>query len=207
MKELSMRIIILLLLFSVANSAYAIKKCKDADGKWFYGDIAVEECENSKVTTLNDRGFITEEKAAPKTEEEIKAEEEEVASQEASEEKAIADELEKLRILSIYETEADIDRQRDNQLYSVQSNMAVHKAYLKGMDSRIARFEEKLAETKSKRAKESYTKKIKDAKVRVENSKNELIALEAQKGDINKKFAKEKEVYLALKYSDEEIEH
>ena len=197
-----MRIITLLLLFSIANSAYAIKKCKDADGKWFYGDIAVAECENSKITTLNDRGFITEEIAAPKTDEELKIEEEELALINAEEQKIIENEKEKHRILSIYETEADIDRQRDNQLYSVQSNMAVHKAYQKGMDRRIASYEVKLVETKSSRAKERYTAQIKEAKTRVENSKNELIVLEAQKEDIIKKFANEKEVYLSLKFND-----
>ena len=197
-----MRIITLVLLFSIANSAYAIKKCKDADGKWFYGDIAVAECEYSKITTLNDRGFITEEIAAPKTDEELKAQEEELAIQDAQEKKLIADEEEKRRVLSIYETEADIDRQRDNQLYSVQSNMAVHQAYQKGMGRRIASYEVKLVETKSKRAKEKYTSQIKEAKTRVENSKNELIVLEAQKKDIIKKFAKEKEVYLSLKFND-----
>jgi len=197
-----MRIITLLLLFSIANSAHAIKKCKDADGKWYYGDVAVTECENSKITTLNDQGFITEELAAPKTDEELKVEKEELALKDTEEQKIIEDENEKRRILSIYETEADIDRQRDNQLYSVQSNMAVHKAYQKGMGRRIASYEIKLVETKSSRAKEKYTTQIKEAKTRVENSENELIALEAQKEDIIKKFAKEKEVYLSLKYDD-----
>ena len=84
-----MRFLLSLLVFSTllvtALPAFAIKKCQDADGKWHYGDIAVEECENSKITTLTDRGFIKEEEAAPKTEAELRAEAEEQALMEKEE--------------------------------------------------------------------------------------------------------------------------
>jgi len=58
----------------IAAPAHAIKKCKDADGKWHYGDIAVRACQQSKITTLNKRGFVKDEKSAPKTDDELKAE-------------------------------------------------------------------------------------------------------------------------------------
>ena len=182
-----------------ANPAFAIKKCKDADGNWHYGDVAVAECENSKITTLNDRGFVTDQEEAPKTEEELEAEKEEREAEEARLAQERAAEEERRRILSIYETEEDIDRQRDNQLNSVQSNIDVHKAYLKSMDTRIARYEEKKAQAKREPSKKDFQIKIDQAKKRVEQSKKELAELVKQKDEIIERFSKEKEIYLALK--------
>ena len=194
-----MRILLILLLLSLTSPAFAIKKCKDADGKWHYGDTAVEQCENSKVTTLDDRGFITKEQEAPKTEEELALEADQRALVEKEEKARLADEEEKRRILSIYETESDIDRLRDNQLDSVQSNIDVHKAYLKGMDSRIARNKATLAETKNKKAKQKLVTEVEQAESRVAEFKLELLSLKQQKIDITDKFAREKKLYLALK--------
>ena len=103
----------------LSTPVHAIKKCKDANGKWHYGDIAVRDCENSKVTTLSNQGFIKAEKAAPKTADELAAEEAQRAELEAEKQRQEKIDKEKTRILSIYETEAAIDRQRENQLYSV----------------------------------------------------------------------------------------
>ena len=129
---------ITLLSLFVLPQAHAIKKCKDADGKWHYGDVAVRECQNSKVTTLTGGGFIRGEKAAPKTESELRQIEQEKQALTAEKLKLDLQESEKTRILSIYETEADIDRQRDNQLYSVDSNIAVHNTFLESMDEQIS---------------------------------------------------------------------
>ena len=197
-----MRIALVVLLVSIANPAFAIKKCKDTDGNWHYGDIAVAECENSKVTTLNSRGFITDELDAPLTADEIQAAKDEVDQAEVERMQVLAAAEEKRRVLAIYETEADIDRQRDNKLSSLQGNIDVHNAYLKGMDSRIARFEKKLAEIKGENAREKYVTKIQDAHTRVKDSQAELTLLYSHKQEILDKFAKEKEVYLGLKNSD-----
>ena len=198
-----MRFLLSLLVFSTllvtALPAFAIKKCQDADGKWHYGDIAVEECENSKITTLTDRGFIKEEEAAPKTEAELRAEAEEQALMEKEEREKREAEEEKRRILSIYETEADIDRQRDNQVRSVQSNIDVHESYLANMEKRIARFEQKKAETDNPNIKKRYQDNIDESQVRMEEYSDNLKALQQQKQDILDRFKKERETYLALK--------
>jgi len=195
-----MKIIFFLLLSTAfVDYAYAIKKCQDENGKWHYGDIAVEACENTKVTTLNNRGFVTEELEAPKTEAELLAEKKYQEEVEAEELRKKNIEEEHLRILSIYETEDDIDRQRNNQMNSVQSNIDVHNAYLKSMDSRIKRYEKKQSEVTSKKLKQDYQTEIEQSKVRVENSKKELAALKKQKDDIMSKFAEEKRIYLAIK--------
>lgn len=179
--------------------SHAIKKCQDVDGNWHYGDVSIAACDTSDVTTLTDDGFIAGTVPAPKTEEELKAEQEKLAAEEAERLRIQQEEEQKLRILSIYETEEDIDRQRDNQLSSVDGNIKVHEGYLKSMDSRIARYEKELAEETRKFRIEKLTSEIDAAKARVEKSSQELSQLKEQRASIVEKFAKEKEIYLALK--------
>jgi predicted nucleic acid-binding Zn-ribbon protein len=102
-------------------------------------------------------------------------------------------------VLGIYETEADIDRQRENQLDSVQRNMDVYIAYLRGMNKRISRNETKLQELKSKPAKDKLSKEIASAKLRVKDSRDQLGKMIVQKEQIIAKFKKEKEIYMAYK--------
>jgi len=190
---------VFLLQVLVVESVLAIKKCKDSNGNWHYGDIAVAECENSKITTLDDRGFITDQQEAPKSEAELEAEQELALAAEANMLAEKSKEEERRRILSIYETEADIDRQRDNQLNSVQSNIEVHLAYLKSMDTRIQRYKQKQSEITSAKLKQDYQQRIEAAEARIKTSKTELTALEKHKSEIVEKFIKEKEVYLSIK--------
>lgn len=185
-----------------SSPAFAIKKCKDADGNWHYGDVAVEECENSKVTTLNDRGFVKEELDAPKSKEEMQAEEEAAELERKEREVAEKAEQEKRRILSIYETEDDIIRQRDNQVRSVQSNIDVHEAYLKSMDTRVERYQKKLNETKNKTIQTQIKEQIVDAEERIAEYEEQLALLREQKQEIMDRFEIERETYLRLKNED-----
>ncbi|MFT5136039.1 MAG: hypothetical protein ACI9XU_000531 [Arenicella sp.] len=195
-----MRIILLLMLISFSNFSVAgIKKCQDLDGNWHYGDSAVKSCENSKITTLTKRGFIDAEQSPPKTRlqklEEL--EHAELLLKNEAQEKAIIDD--RLRILSIYETENDIDRLRDSQLNSVESKIDVHGAYIKGMKSRIARNEAKLSQLKTAPAIKEMNNKIAQAKIRMADSVAERKELFANREEIILRFAKEKEMYLKLK--------
>lgn len=188
----------------VSNSAHAIKKCKDADGNWHYGDMAVQECENSKVTTLNERGFVTDEDPAPKTAEEIQAEREleEEEARKLVEEQAAKEERE--RILSVYETEKDIDRQRDNQLRSVQSNINVHEAYLKNMRSRVDQFEAKISETSNKTLKDELMADVERSKKSIVEYESELASLKEQKEAVIERYKQEKSTYRELKKIERE---
>jgi len=197
MKKLLLSITSVVLLSSLPP-AYAIKKCQDADGKWHYGDIAVQQCKRSKVTTLNDRGFIEKEKEAPKTEEQLLKEKEELAVAEAEAARIQAKEDERNRILSVYETEADIDRQRDNQIKSVEGSIAVHKAYVKSMTAKIVRLEKNGVNFRGKR-KERQLAEIEDSHNRIKNSESELKKLDNQKDSIMKRFDNEKRIYREIK--------
>lgn len=189
----------LLAIIFTSPSVFAIKKCKDANGKWHYGDTAVKECENSKITTLTDRGFIEDELEAPKTKEELATEKAEQDRIEAEKKAKIEAEEEKVRILSIYETEDDIDRQRDNQIQSVQSNIEVHKAYINSMNGRIERNQKKMGEVESAVVKKSLQNQIDKANKDIAAYKKKLVSLEADKNKVIKRFEKEKEIYRKLK--------
>jgi len=190
--------LLLLMGLFAAEPAYAIKKCKDANGKWHYGDVAVRACEDSKITTLSDSGFIKEEKAAPKTKEQLAAEESERLENAIEEQRKQDLEREKTRVLSVYETEADIDRQRDNQLYSVDSNIAVHNTYLESLQEQIKHEQKKVASTKNTAIKARSEKKIVDAEASYKTYSTEVVALQARREDIIKRFDQEKLLYREL---------
>lgn len=195
-----MRFFLFLMLIGFSTSSLAgMKKCQDSEGKWHYGDTAVKSCENSKITTLTKRGFIDAEQSPPKTFKQLRDEEDqaELLAQQKADEKSAMDD--RLRILSIYETESDIDRQRDNQLNAVKSKINVHDAYIKGMEARIARFKTKLEQLKTAPAKKDMDIKIAQAKVRMADSVTEREVLVSHSDEIMLRFAKEKEIYLDLK--------
>ena len=195
---ITITIIAILSLGTFSMSSAQVKKCQSADGKWHYGDIAVAQCNKTKVTTLDERGFIEKEREAPKTPQQIQKEkdEAEVIAKEEARLKAIEDE--RYRILSIYETEADIDRQRDNQINSVASNIKVHEAYLKSVTAKIERLKTKGASL-SGFSKEKNSKEIVEAEGRLKESQLELEKLVQQKASIAERFDREKEIYLELK--------
>ena len=145
-----MLVLWLLIGVTVSPAAWAIKKCQDQDGNWHYGDVATQACKQSKITTLDDRGFVKHEQAAPKSAAQL-SEEAELRQQQEAEQLRLENEREQRdRILSIYETEDDIIRQRDNQVFSVQSSIDVHQAYIKSLQQRISRHQNKLQTTNNK---------------------------------------------------------
>ncbi|GHA04087.1 hypothetical protein GCM10008090_11740 [Arenicella chitinivorans] len=188
----------LMLILLLPATSHAIKKCQDADGNWHYGDTAVDECERSKVTTLNSRGFISSEDEAPKTAEELAAEEASLAKERAEEQRVADEKAERERLLSIYQTEADIDRQLDNQIYSVDSSIAVHKVYLKGMKDKVERLTKKKASQNGSPAARTQGE-IDQAKAKIEESEAELKHLDEQKQAIQARFAREKELFRSIK--------
>lgn len=188
----------LMLTLWLPATTHAIKKCQDADGNWHYGDTAVDECERSKVTTLNNRGFIRSEDEAPKTAEELAAEEASLAKERAEEQRIAEEKAERERLLSVYQTEADIDRQLDNQIYSVDSSIAVHKVYLKGMQDKLDRLKKKKASQKGAPA-ERTQGEIVAAEAKIKESEEELKLLDEQKKAIQDRFAREKALFRSIK--------
>ena len=195
---LKAKVITFFMILLGAGDAFAIQKCQDSQGKWHYGDNAEDICENSEVTTLTERGFVKDKLEAPKTEEEIAVEAALLEKKREEEQRKRIELEERDRVLSIYEEEADIERQRDNKLASVDGNIRVHKAYLKQMDAKLLRLQEKAGVAKGKR-KETIEMEILESQSRVKEFSTELKRLEEQKVGISKKFAREKELYKKFK--------
>ena len=187
-----------LILIGMANSALAIKKCQDKDGNWHYGDLEVEACKTSKVTTLDERGIVKDVRAAPKTDDELAAEAkiQEVERKEAERNKKEEDE--RNRILSIYETEADIERQRNNQLYSVQSNIDVHEAYIASLKERQQREEGDLAAATHPDRQAALKATVVETKQQIKSYEKQLADLRQQKKDIMVRFEQELALYREL---------
>jgi len=66
-KTTTVSIVLIGLGLMLSQSASAITKCKDANGKWHYGDNVEHLCSVSKITTLDSRGVIKKQVARKKT--------------------------------------------------------------------------------------------------------------------------------------------
>ena len=184
--------------FSVSNNVYAMKKCVDAEGKTHYGDTAQAACNRTEVTTLNNRGFIKHDADGPKTANELALEAEAQQAEEERRRIEREEEEERIRILSVYETEDDIDRQLENQLSSVNTNIAVHKTYINKMQEQI-----KIIEKKKKFAKgrgiELVQEEVDAAQAKIEMSKKALVKLAKESKQVRVRFEREKELFRTLK--------
>lgn len=197
-KRISFTSAVLVVVLLSSSPAHAIKKCKDADGQWHYGDVAVRACQNSKVTTLSASGAVREQKDAPKSEEQREAEVVGLAELEAERLEQEQIENEKSRILTVYETEADIDQQRESRLYSIDNNIAVHHSYINSLKEHIAFDKKKLRDTTNVGIKEQIEDKIAETEKNVNDYTKEIDALKAKREEVVKRFDNEKAIYREL---------
>lgn len=163
-------------LVAVLASAWAadIAKCRDAEGNWYYGDRAAEQCTGG-VTELKEN-FTSVEVLDSSTESEEqralrKAEEDAEAERRAAEEKRRAD----LLLLSKYASESEIVEIRDRKIEELARKLSFNlrfldelrehlaaapepgteaaKRELQELRERIGRFEEAVAQVRSGLAK------------------------------------------------------
>ena len=125
--------------------AATIKKCKDAQGKWHYGDQAAEECERSKIIELSDHGIKTKEVRPPATEEELATREFEKAELEALKKRAAEQAKIDRQLLATYGHEDDIIYIRDRKLVQIESTISAATATLKPLRAALVRMEEEAA--------------------------------------------------------------
>ena len=132
--------VLLLALFSFGQShAAGIKKCKDAQGRWHYGDRAAEACEHSKVIEMSTSGTKTGEVAAPPTEQELA----EMAGQRAEQERQKKLQVEQDRkdqlLLATYGLEKDIIYIRDRKISQLENSITASKATLTSLEKTLER--------------------------------------------------------------------
>lgn len=165
----------------LSSPAQAINKCQDAQGKWHYGDSVQHKCENAKVTTLNNRGVVKGEVAAPKTEAEkaaAQAKSEQLAKERAKQK--VIDE-ERNRILGAYEKEDDIERARENNLRSIRQQMVLRDAYINSITEQRKLKLKKIDTVSSTAIKSSLRSEV-------DNIDQELIESQKAKKDLDKKM-------------------
>jgi len=122
--------------------AQTIKKCKDAQGKWHYGDIAAEECERSKITEINSKGLKVRENDLPPSKEELEAKRAEELRAVEEKKRAKAQQHYERRILSTYENEQSIVDARDRRLASLDKIIKTNERFMGTLNSTLLDLEQ-----------------------------------------------------------------
>jgi hypothetical protein len=149
--------IFVLLLFSVTvttlpaaaadeKKGSRIKKCQDAAGKWHYGDSADEDCARSKVIELDKRGIQRKEIAAPLTEAELKALEQNRERDEQARKQIEEQKRRDQQLLATYAIEDDIVLTRDRKISDIEAQIRASQETLKSLRTSLARLQAQAAE-------------------------------------------------------------
>ncbi len=124
-----------------AQTGTKIKKCKDADGKWHYGDRAAEECARSKVIELSGQGVRTKVIRAPATDEELQERARRKAEIEEERKRIAEQERRDTQLLATYGHEDDIKYIRDRKLAQIEATITATTQTLKPLRAALARMQ------------------------------------------------------------------
>ncbi|MFC1664125.1 hypothetical protein ACFL17_00670 [Pseudomonadota bacterium] len=127
----------IVLLDGSMSYAQTIKKCKDAQGKWHYGDFASEECERSKITEINSKGIKVRERGLPPTKEEQEAKRAELVKRVEDQKRAKAQQKIDNRLLSTYENEQSIIDARDRRLAAIDAIIKSNNKFDEALNSTL----------------------------------------------------------------------
>ena len=152
--NLSISALLLVSLFAATLPASAaddkkggrIKKCQDAAGKWHYGDSADEDCARSKVIELDTRGIQRKEIAAPLTEAELKAREQNREREEQTRKLTEEQQRRDQQLLATYAIEDDIILTRDRKISDIEGQIRASQETLKSLRTSLARLQTQAAE-------------------------------------------------------------
>jgi chromosome segregation ATPase len=123
-----------------------IKKCQDAAGKWHYGDNADEDCARSKVIELDTRGIQRKEIAAPLTEAELKAREQNREQDEQARKLAAEQQRRDQQLLATYAIEEDIVLTRDRKIKDIEAQIHASQETLKSLQTSLTRLKTQAAD-------------------------------------------------------------
>jgi hypothetical protein len=202
-RKLTPLLILGMLLTGVAVQAAdtpTIKKCKDATGRWHYGDTAAEECAKSKVTVMTEAGTTKKEIAAPPTEQEMKereAQQENIAAERVrAAEQARKDAL----LLSTYGVEDDILYIRDRKIAQIESQIKASEETLKSLRGALARMEAQVKdEGKDAKTAETTAKNIELTKSQIARHEGAIATKRQEQQALRQQYAAELERYRELK--------
>ncbi len=177
-----------------------IKKCKDATGRWHYGDAAAEECAKSKITVLSDEGTTKKVIAAPPTEQELKEREAQRDSIEAEQVRVQEQKRKDALLLSTYGVEDDIIYIRDRKIAQVEAQIKASEETLKPLRAALTRMEAQAAdETKDAKAAEATAKNVELTRSQIARHEGAIAVKRQEQEALRKQYAEELARYRELK--------
>jgi hypothetical protein len=178
----------------------SIKKCQDATGKWHYGDTAAEECSRSKVTVITEKGTTKSVIAAPPTEAELKAREEQRETIEAEQARATERARKDTLLLSTYGVEDDIIYIRDRKIAQIETSVKASEETLKPLRAALARMEAQAAdEGKDAKTAETTAKNIEMTRNQITRHEGAIVTKRQEQEALRKQYTGELERYRELK--------
>ena len=183
-----------------AADSPTIKKCKDATGRWHYGDSAASECAKSKVTVMTDEGTTKRVIAAPPTEQELKEREAQkesiTAERTRAEEQARKDAL----LLTTYGVEDDILYIRDRKIAQIESQIKASEETLKSLRGALKRMEaQAVDEGKDAKVAETTAKNIELTKSQIARHEGAISSKRQEQQALREQYAVELKRYRELK--------
>lgn len=177
-----------------------IKKCKDATGRWHYGDTAAEECAKSKVTVMSNEGTTKQVIAAPPTEGELKQREAQRETIETEQARAAEQARKDSLLLSTYSVEDDIIYIRDRKIAQIEASIKASEETLKPLRAALTRMEAQAAEeSKDPKAAEATAKNIETTRNQIARHEGVIVAKRQEQEALRKQYAEELERYRELK--------
>ena len=183
-----------------AEKDTTIKKCKDAAGKWHYGDTAADECAKSKITVMSDEGTTKKVIAAPPTEQELKEREAQRETIEAEQARAAERARKDTLLLSTYGVEDDIIYIRDRKIAQIEATIKASEETLKSLHAALTRMEAQAAdESKDAKAAEATAKNIQLTRSQIARHEGAVAVKRQEQEALRKQYAEELERYRELK--------
>ena len=177
-----------------------IKKCKDATGRWHYGDSAAAECAKSKITVMSEEGTTKKVIDAPPTEQELKEREAKQESLTAERARATEQARKDALLLATYGVEDDILYIRDRKISQIESQIKASEETLKSLRAALTRMEAQAAdEGKDPKAAEISKKNIELTKGQIERHEGAIAGKRQEQQALRVQYAAELERYRDLK--------
>ncbi len=183
-----------------AETGQKIKKCRDASGRWYYGDTAAESCNQSKVTVINDKGVRVKEIAAPLTEAEINARARDKANVDNESKRAEEQGKKDQQLLATYDSEDQIIAARDRKLADLELQLRATSETLNTLRATLNRMQAQATQEKGggKPSKEAGGN---IAKTESQIAKHEAALAETKKQQeaVNSRYQADLDHYRAIK--------
>lgn len=192
-----------LVLAIAAGGAQAgtIKKCKDENGRWHYGDDAADACAKSKIIEMNASGTTKKVIDAPPSASDLddfrRKKEAEAEAKRLAEEKKKHDQV----LLSTYAHEDDIIYARDRQMSELENSIVSGEQTLKSLRAVLGRLRQQAQEEKDEKGKiSSDTEKgLQHSENQVKLHTENLEKKKKEKEVLRQKFEKDLARYRELK--------